>query len=126
MHHAPWLDCESFRGEKMMISFGLSVLLALTGSVQIRDGVTRAQEGYTSCLSRFAETSRTARKSADDFNSALAQQCAEQERAFREAMIRRDTASRMSRADAEQAANEEIEYARENVREMYAASVTPR
>lgn len=110
----------------MIISTGLSLLLSLTAAQQVRDAVTTAREGYTACLRRFTDDSITDRKTVDDFTAALPQQCADQERAYREAMIRRDVASQLGRADAEQAANEEIEYARENVRESYAESMTPR
>lgn len=109
----------------MMISSVLSALLALTAAQQVRDGVTAAQGAYTSCLSRFSQASLSDRKSTADFTTALPQQCTEQERAYREAMIRRDTASRIRRAEAEEAANEEIQYARQNVLEMYTESMTP-
>lgn len=109
-----------------MISSALGALLVVTAAIQVRDNVTRTQEAFTTCLGQVSERMRNDAKSIEDFGTALPQQCADQERAYREAMVRRDTSSRIARADAEQSATEEIEYARQNVREMYADAVTPR
>jgi hypothetical protein len=59
------------------------------------------------------------------FQSEYPQQCATQERAFRDAVIRRDTANRSTRASAEESANLEVEDARVNFSERFEMSMAP-
>jgi hypothetical protein len=101
----------------------------LTGAALLAaqpDPTRQPREAFTACLHRFVDGAVQARKTADAFASEYAQQCQAEERAYREAMIRRDVAARISQADAEQAANEEIEYARQNGRENFEGASTPR
>ena len=102
----------------MLFAHMLSGALALA-TFQIHDAVSTAQNTFTACLRQFVDSSVQGRKSLDAFNSELPQQCTAQEQAYRQAMIRRDTASRISQADAEQAATEEVNYARENAKESF-------
>lgn len=87
---------------------------------------TRApREAFTACLHRFVNDSVQARKAAAVFATEYPQQCQAEERAYREVLIRRDRASRISQADAEQGANEEIEWARQNGRENFEGAANP-
>jgi hypothetical protein len=104
----------------MLFSQLLGAMLMMTGMVQVHDAVSTSQDAFTACLRRFVTSSGEAHKSVEEFNTQLAQQCAQQEQAYRAAMIRRDTASHIRAAEAEQSANEEVEYARQNARETYA------
>ena len=117
----------------MTISSIFSVAAALlaagqvrNAAVQVRDNVTTTQEAFTTCLHRFVQTSVEGRKTAEAFNTELPQQCTAQEQAYRAAMIRRDTSARISRTDAEQSANEEVAYARQNTTETFTDASRPR
>ena len=103
----------------MMFSQMLASVLALTASTQIRDGVSTAQDAFTSCLNQFADRSVQSRKAEAAFTTELATQCMDQERAYRAAMIRRDVASRISQAEAESSANEEVIYARQQAHDSF-------
>jgi hypothetical protein len=94
----------------------VSSMLIGTAMFAAQGDPTRApREAFTACLSEFVRSSlNTDRKTAEQFNAALPQQCLDQERAYREAMIRKDVAARISQAEAEAAAADEISYAREN------------
>lgn len=100
----------------MLIS---SALIAASALSMQADPTRRPREAFTACLHNFVNSSVQARKSAEAFGTEFPQQCQAEERAYREAMIARDVAARISRADAEQAANEEIEWARQNGRESF-------
>ena len=84
-----------------------------------------AREAFTACLRTFVESSIQSGKTAETFQAEYPQQCATQERAFRDAVIRRDTANRSTRASAEESANLEVEDARVNFSERYEMSMAP-
>ena len=104
----------------MFSSFLALMLMALGG--QATDTTRTAREAFTRCLQTFVQRSVDNRMSAADFETQYPQQCAAEQAAFREAIIRRDTAARISRADAEEPAGLEIEDARVNFSERFAMS----
>jgi hypothetical protein len=105
----------------------LSAALAGAALVALQPDPTRApREAFTACLHRFVDSAVQARKAADAFTSEFPQQCQAEERAYRQAMVRRDLAARISQADAEASATEEIEWARQNGRESFESASNPR
>ena len=104
----------------MFSSFLALMLMALGG--QATDTTRTAREAFTRCLQTFVQRSVDNRMSAADFETQYPQQCSAEQAAFREAIIRRDTAARISRADAEESAGLEIEDARVNFSERFAMS----
>ncbi len=103
-----------------------SVLVALlvlgTGNgvaLQVSDPSAAARNAYTHCLREFMDRSLSERVSINDFRTALPQQCAEQERAFREALIRREASFRTPRAEAEETATMEVDDARANFIQLF-------
>jgi len=104
-----------------MISSFLALMLAALGG-QATDTTRTAREAFTRCLQSFVERSVSSRMTPSDFEAQYPQQCAEQQTAYREAIIRRDTAARIARAAAEESAGLEIEDARINFSERFAMS----
>jgi hypothetical protein len=104
--------------EFVMISSTLALLLA-AAAMQPSDTTRATREAYTGCLRAFVDRSVDARMSRADFATAFPQACPQQEAAYRAAVIAREVASRMSRADAAESASTEIEDARFNFRERY-------
>ncbi|MEA3011471.1 MAG: hypothetical protein QOD42_16 [Sphingomonadales bacterium] len=100
-----------------MISSVLAV--AMAASMQPADTTRAAREAFTGCLRTYVDRSLSARMAVTEFTTAYPQQCSTQEQAYRDAVIRRETASRMSAADARESATMEIDDARTNFRERY-------
>jgi len=90
--------------------------LAMQGA---SDTTRVSREAYTACLRTFVTRSLESRMTLDAFNAAFPTQCQPQQTAFREAVIRRETASRVARAAAEESAGLEIEDAQVNFRERF-------
>jgi hypothetical protein len=93
--------------------------LAMAASMQPADTTRGAREAFTGCLRAYVDRSVSARMPPAEFTTAYPQQCSTQEQAYRTAVIARETASRMSRADAEESATMELDDARTNFRERY-------
>ena len=108
-----------------MISSVLA-LVAAASAAQASDTTRTAREAFTLCLRTFVNQSIEARKDAATFEAEYPRQCTAQEQAFREAVIRRDMAMRSTRSTAEESANLEIEDARANFSDRFAAATTPR
>lgn len=108
-----------------MISSVLA-LAAAAAAAQASDTTRTAREAFTACLRTYVNRSIEARTSAEAFEAEYPQQCTTQEAAFREAVVRRDTAMRATRATAEDSARLEIEDARANFSDRFAAGTTPR
>ena len=104
-----------------MLVFSIVSSAALAfGSVSLQPDPTRvSRDAFTRCLHDFVVSSVAARKSAEAFATELAQQCQSQETAYRAAVIRAETAARISQANAEEYATMEITDARRNSRESY-------
>ena len=107
-----------------MISSVLAIALS-TISAQASDTTRSAREAFTACLRGYVDRSLDAGIPAETFQTEYPQQCATQETAFKAAVVRRETAARASRADAEEAANLEVEDARVNFSERFELAVTP-
>jgi hypothetical protein len=110
--------------EFTMISSVLA-LLAAASAAQATDQTRASREAFTACLRGYVQRSVEARMTLQAFQAEYPQQCAAQETAFREAIMRREVALRATRATAEQSANLEIEDARVNFSERFEMSVTP-
>ena len=107
-----------------MISSVLA-LLAAASAAQAADTTRAAREAFTACLRTYVQRSVDAGMTLETFQTEYPQQCAAQEAAFREAIMRRETALRATRATAVQSANLEIEDARINFSERFEMSMTP-
>jgi hypothetical protein len=106
-----------------MISTVIAMTLAATAFQA--DTTRSAREAFTACLRSFVQSSIDSGKTAETFETEYPQQCTTQERAFRDAVIRRDTAMRATRASAEEQANLEVEDARVNFSERFEMSMAP-
>jgi hypothetical protein len=111
--------------EPAMISSVLG-LIAAASAAQASDPTRTAREAFTACLRTYVNRSIEANTSADAFRAEYPQQCTTQEAAFRAAVVRRDTAMRATRANAEESAQLEIEDARTNFSERFASATTAR
>ena len=107
-----------------MISSVLA-LVAAASSAQASDTTRTAREAFTACLRTFVDHSLEARTTREAFRTEYPQQCSTQQAAFREAIVRRDTAMRATRATAEESAQLEIEDARANFADRFEASLPP-
>jgi hypothetical protein len=106
----------------------ISVVLAFAlAGVDMQSDTTRAsREAFNNCLRNFMQRSIDSRMTMDAFTAAYAEQCRTEEAAYRAAIMQRERSFGSRPADAEQAANEEIEDARANFRDQFEASVAPR
>lgn len=110
-----------------MISTALVLIFAAL-SMQASDTTRASREAFQRCLGTFVDGSIRSNKTLDQFNTEFPQACAAEEAAFRRVIIARDTASRATRAGAEDAANLEVEDARFNFNDRFQMSqpVQPR
>jgi hypothetical protein len=104
-----------------MISTAL-LLISAALSMQASDTTRASREAFQRCLGTFVDGAIRDRKPLDEFNTAFPQACAAEEAAFRRAIVARDTASRATRAGAEDAANLEVEDARFNFNDRFQAA----
>ena len=100
-------------------------LLAAASAAQASDTTRSAREAFTACLRTYVNLSIDAHMAVDAFHTAYPQQCAQQEAAFRAAIMQRETALRSTRANAEESARLEIEDARTNFSERFETAMTP-
>lgn len=105
-----------------MVSSLLALLVAAS-SAQASDTTRSSREAFTTCLRAFVDTSARAQKTLAVFEAEYPQACAAQQTAFRESIIRRDTAMRATRSSAEESANLEVEDARINFSELFQMSI---
>jgi hypothetical protein len=106
-----------------MISSVLAV--AMAAWMQPADTTRASREAYTGCLRAWVDRVTQSRMPAAEFATAYPQQCTSQEAAYRAAIIARERASRVSQADAEEAATMEIDDRRLNFRERYEMALVP-
>lgn len=104
-----------------MLSSFLALMLAAVGG-QATDTTRTAREAFTACLRAYVQQSVEARLPVADFQSQYPQQCTAQQTAFRDAVIRRETGLRATRATAEESASLEIDDARTNFSERFLMS----
>ncbi len=102
-----------------MIATVLVLPLAALAAQGASDTTRAAREAYTSCLRTFVERSLDGNMTVEAFATAYPQQCTAQEGAYRAAVIQRETASRATRAIAEQSARDALDEARTNFRERF-------
>jgi hypothetical protein len=107
-----------------MISTAL-VLITAAMSMQASDTTRTSRETFTRCLRVFVDGSTRDHKTLDQFNTAFPQACANEQNAFRQAIIQRDMATRSTRATAEESANLEVEDARANFNDLFQMSLPP-
>jgi hypothetical protein len=108
-----------------MISTAL--VLASAAFAMQPDNTRRTQHVFWNCLRTFVDRAVIANMVRDQFNREYSQACLAEEAAYREAVIARDTTSRVSRPDPEGDANVEIHDARANFQDVYdLAQATPR
>jgi hypothetical protein len=101
-----------------------SVLALVAAASAAQSDTTRSsREAFTACLRNFVDHSVGERMNLEAFRAAYPQQCAAQEIAFREAIIRRDTAMRATRASAQESAQLEVDDARTNFADRFEASL---
>lgn len=100
-----------------------TLLLAVLAIQGASDTTRTAREAYTGCLRTYVERGVRDQMSAEAFTAAFPQQCTAQETAYRDAIIRRETAARASRANAQESAQMEIDDARLNFSERFAMSL---
>lgn len=105
--------------------FSSVLVLLLAVSATQTDTTRTAREAYTRCLRAFMTHSIEGHMAVDAFNTALAATCAAEKTAFHNAVVSRETASRATRATAEQTATEAVDEAATNFRELYADAMTP-
>lgn len=106
----------------------ISSLLALVGvafAAQATDTTRASREAFTACLRSYVQGSLDSGKSVDAFQTEFPQQCAAEEAAFRDAIMRRETALRATRATADQTAADAVEDARLNFRERFEMAMQP-
>ena len=103
----------------------LSTVIAMVLATQATDTTRAAREAFTACLRTYVNQSIEAGRSVADFRAAYPQQCTAQQTAFHDAVLRRETSLRATRANAEQQANLEVEDARVNFSERFEMSMAP-
>ncbi len=105
-----------------MVSTVLALILA-AASAQATDQTRATREAFTRCLQTFVNRSAEAGKTLEAFRAEYPQQCTAQEAAFREAIVRRETALRATRANADEAAQMEAEDFRVSFSERFEMSL---
>jgi hypothetical protein len=80
------------------------------------------RQAYSSCLSKFAETSADKKVSAQDFETALASACAAEEAAFRKNVVDSDVSRGISRKTSEQGIADEITEYRAETKDRFASA----
>jgi len=93
--------------------------------IRSSDTTRTAREAYTRCLRAFETRSVESRMAVDAFNTALATACTAEKTAYHDAVVRRETATRATRATAEQSATEELNDALTNSRERFEMAMAP-
>lgn len=109
-----------------MLSSAFAAALALLSMQQVRDASTTTRDAYTECLRTYMNTAIRERTAADAFRAALPQQCQDQERAFRAAIAARERGFSTPASEVTQIANDEVEDARSNIRDLFEMGTTPR
>ena len=107
-----------------MIAATFAALLATSTADLVQDRTIAARNAYTACLRRFMARSVEERATLAAFETALPQQCTTEEQAMRAAIIAREPAA--NRAQAEEDATLEVQDARDNIKQVFDISITPR
>jgi len=102
-----------------MIASVLVLPLAALAAQGASDTTRASREAFTGCLRAYVNRAVDQAMIASRFAAEYPRQCTQQEAAYRQAIIQRESALRATRATAEESADEEIEDARANFRESY-------
>jgi hypothetical protein len=108
-----------------MISTLFALTLASAAAQQTQDATATARNAFTACLRTQMDRSVSDRTDADGFETAMRERCAQQEAAYRAAVIEREVRMGGNRNRAEQDAEMEVDDAKENFRQLFADAVTP-
>jgi hypothetical protein len=87
----------------------ISVVLASMMAMQQPAIVSRARDQFGACLSNHMRSSLKAKMKPEEFETGLTAACADQEAAFRKALVEVDVAKGIKRAAAEGFAGDQIE-----------------
>lgn len=100
-------------------------MAAAATAAQATDTTRASREAFTGCLRQYVTRVMEDRMTQEAFDREFPQACAAQQSAFREAIIRRETALRATRGNAESQAELEIEDARFNFADRFVAAPAP-
>ena len=104
-----------------------SSLLGAAALMALQPDPTSAPRGaYTGCLRAFMEKSVKDKTTVEAFTAALAQQCSAEEAAFRAAVRAREARFRTPAGEIDQIITGDLEDARDNIRQTFEMTVTPR
>ncbi|WP_022682163.1 hypothetical protein [Sphingobium bisphenolivorans] len=84
------------------------LILMLAAAPQGADAVGAGRKAYSECLSKQIQPALDKKLTLADFQSALKEKCGAQETAFRTAIVNDDKSSKMSDADAQSDADEQV------------------
>jgi len=98
-------------------------MVAAAAAAQASDTTRASREAFTGCLRAYVNRSVEQSTALDAFRTAYPQQCTAQQQAFRDAIVRRETAGRASQAAAQEQADLEIDDARLNFSERFEMSL---
>ena len=109
----------------MLISslFGFA---AMAMTMDQRDPTQAPRDAFSRCLFTFADAQAQERKTLAEFESALPQQCQNEERAFRAAIRAQLTSLRVPAAQIEEDSTMEIDDARANTKGRFEDAIAPR
>jgi hypothetical protein len=99
---------------------GAAALLALAP-----DPTQGARQAYTSCLRAFMEKSVKEKMTVEAFTEAFAQQCITQENAYRSALRTFQSGLRIPAAEIDEIIKQEVDSARDNIKERFEMHMTP-
>ena len=99
---------------------GAAALMALAP-----DPSQGARQAYTSCLRAFMEKSVKEKMTVEAFTDAFAQQCVAQENAYRAAVRTFQSGLRVPAAEIDEIIKEEVDAARDNIKERFEMHMTP-
>jgi hypothetical protein len=108
-----------------MITSALLAVAAMSAA-QPSDPTRVARDALYACMRTFTERSVEERMTQEAFAAALPRQCADQERAFRQAIATAEQGYRTPAAEIERIAAEEVADVHTNTRERFITSITPR
>ncbi|MFC3440901.1 hypothetical protein ACFOKF_06760 [Sphingobium rhizovicinum] len=106
----------------MFVAASLAMMLAAAPSA---DAVGAGRKEFSKCLSAQMQPSLDRKLSLADFQSALKSACADKEAAFRAAIVAQDKADKMSDAEANSDADDQISEYVDKITSEYEDSSRP-
>ena len=104
----------------------VSSILGAAALMALQADPTRApREAYTRCLRAFVEKGVTDKMTVEAFTAALAQQCTEQENAYRSAVRSYQAGMKVPAAEIDEIIKEEVDGARDNMKQRFEMHLTP-